>query len=130
MSRRGWVIAATVNLVVIGLFQASGQIPRGTPAGYVTMAVVVAVAGALFWRLASRGGRPPRAPRPVLALDALVVATVLVFTACAVFLTSDPTKLGTSLVNETAVRVVVRWTLGAGVVLIATRAISKRSIPV
>lgn len=37
---------------------------------------------------------------------------------------------GTSLVSETAVRVVVRWTLAEGAVLAGARAISKRSIPV
>lgn len=130
LSRRGWMIAAGVNLVVIGLFQMSGQIPRGTPAGYATMVAVVSAAGVLFWRLASRGARAPRAARPVLALDVLAVATVLAFAVCAIFLTSDPTKLGTSLVNETAVRAVVRWTFVAEAVLIGTRAISRRSLPV
>lgn len=130
MSRRGWVIAAGVNLVVIALFQVSGQIPHGTLAGYAAMAAVALGAGVFFWRLASTGNRPPGAVRPLFALDVLAAATLLVFAVCAVFLTSDPTRIGTSLVNETAVRMVVRWSLVAGVVLVGTRVVSKRSIPV
>lgn len=129
MQRKGWLLALAINGIVIGLFQASGKIPHGTPAGYATMLIVAALAAVAFSRLARRV--PPAEPfRRRLFIDLTVASTVAVFIMCALVLTRDPTTIGTSDVNRLATRIVVVWTISATVAALGYRLKAGRAIPV
>lgn len=130
MHRKGWLLALGTNGIVIGLFQASGKIPHGTPAGYATMLIVAAIAAVTFALLA-RGVAPPRQPfRRHLFIDLIVASTVVVFVICALIFTRDPTTIGTSDVNWLATRIIVVWTILAVAAALGYRLKTGRAIPV
>lgn len=126
---RGWALALFVNLLVIGLFQTSGKIPRGQPAGYLMMAVVASTA-ALFLTLLLKTRANQLTPfRRHRFLD-LIAASTIAMLFLSAFLTNDPTKYGASDINRTAVHVVVAWTLITALALLAFRLKTGREIPV
>lgn len=129
MHRKGWLLALGINAIVIALFQASGKIPHGTPAGYATMLIVAAVATVTFALLA-RGMRPVAVFRRHVFIDLIVASTVVVFVICALVFTRDPTTIGTSDVNWLATRIIVVWTILAVAATLGYRLKTGRPIPV
>lgn len=60
----------------------------------------------------------------------LASASLALCAFSAVFLTFDPTTHGVHPANQTAVRVIVAWTLIAAPAMLARRLLSKRPMPV
>lgn len=107
----GWGIALAVQAGVILLFQLSGRIPPLTPvAGGVMILLLIASAAAVKVTLPARE-EPVTGIRPDPVWDLLGGASVVLFLACALFLTGDPALSGPFAVNRTALQVVVLWSL-------------------
>ncbi len=134
LTRGGWAAALAVNLLAIGLFQASGRIPDGTRLGYLTMVVVfVAAALVLRWKLPPREARNAEEASfsPRTSLDVIAAVTVGVFAFCAVLVRGGtlPAPGGSALVNAAAVVLLVPFTIAVAVALYAYR-LTGRSVPV
>lgn len=131
LSRRGWVVALTVNIGCIILFQASQQIPTGLPIGYLTMVVVSVGAGLVLRRVRPRDATLPTAFAPRRLLDWLVAITLLLFVFSAVFLRGGVVLINeASLVNASAVAVISWWTMILAGVLLIARLLTRKVIPV
>lgn len=132
LPRVGWVTAFSLNALMILLFQHSGFIPRPSFAQLFTMATIMTVSAlVLKISLLKKEGAPfPRSFNISTLLDILGLLTVGLFLICALFLTFDPVKIHTSNVNETAVKIVVMWTLILASALFIYRIFSRKSISV
>jgi hypothetical protein len=107
-----WGFALAVQAAVILLFQASGLVPgiSAVGAGMMVLLLLLCSAAAVKMPLPPRGF-PVLAPAPDPVQDILAGASVILFLACAIFLTGDPVRSGASTLNRTAVQVVVLWSL-------------------
>ena len=102
----------SLNGLMVLLFQASGRIPYPTGGQLVSMVTIMLVAALTLRTLVPRG-KPmdPKMPfRGSAVLDVLSAITVLVFFACAVFLTLDWVVAHTSNASLTSARIVMAWT--------------------
>lgn len=118
-------------LVVVLLFQRfTPGLPQWSETGAATVAALAAASALLLWRLLPKRSSPPPPSGRDRVMDALASISVALCVFSALFLTSDPTMVGVTPVNQTAVRVVVTWTLIAVLVMLVHRLRSKRPIPV
>jgi len=131
LSRRGWIIALSLNTAMIWMFQGSGQIPRGTMLGYSIMSLVATLSVLLSVGIL-KGYERSSHPQFTKSrfMDLLSLSTIIIFFSCASFLTFDSGRYGASNINWAATRVIVPWTTFVAVVMLAYRLFSKKPIPV
>lgn len=104
------------------------EAPQIRPEAYITIAVLLAITAFIFKKTI------PKQATLVLTreklIDFMAVATIAVFTFCAVFLTRDPTQINVHEVNATAVRIVTAWTMIAASIVLGYRICTRRPLPV
>ncbi len=120
-----WLVA-----VILLFRQFTPGLPSWSGAGAATMAALATASAFLLWKLLPEPSSPPPPSGGNRVMDVLSASTIAVALFSALFLTFDSTMLGVHPVNQTAVRVVVVWTLIAAPAMLAHRLLSKRPIPV
>lgn len=132
LPKSGWRVALALNALMMLVFQSSPAVPQANKQQGLVLIVIMAAAAILFKTLIpdAKKREIPTDFHPSRALDALSTTTIAVFLVCAAFLTFDPAVLTTSLVNVTATRIVISWTIILALAALAYRLFSRRSISV
>jgi hypothetical protein len=123
-------------LIIVGLtFRISIQLnipeaPQIPPSAYVIIAFLLIITALVFWKMLPRSVSEIPVYGKKRFLDVLAAATIGIFMFCAVFLTYDPTYINVHGVNQTAVRVVIFWTVIVALLMLVYRLYVRRSIPV
>ncbi|MEM3641898.1 MAG: hypothetical protein QXH37_08270 [Candidatus Bathyarchaeia archaeon] len=132
LSKKGWVVALSLNALMILMFQSSGVIPKVNIVQIFWMVVIMTGSAAMLKAMISKAkGRDHHMLfNRSLVLDVLCILTASIFLFCAFFLTFDPIKINTSNVNATSTAIVVRWSIILALALLGYRLLSKKSISV
>jgi hypothetical protein len=129
LSKNGWILCLVIQIVTLFLFQKSGLIPKGSPAGYMTILIILIASLLIFWKsIKKQSAIIPFQSNRILTI--LSFATVCVFLVCFLFLVKDPILSGTSHVNALSLKIVTRWTLVLAVIMLMYRIKMKKNIPV
>lgn len=127
-ARAGFVL--WLLLVILLFRQFTPGLPSWTATGAATMVVLAAASALLLWKLLPERSAPPPSLGGDKVMDTLASGSIILCVFSAVFLTFDSIMLGVHPVNQTAVRVIVGWTLVAAPAMLARRLLSGRPIPV
>lgn len=128
--------AFLVILIIVGLtFRISIQLnipeaPQISPSAYIIIAFLLIVTALVFRKVLQRSVSEIPVDRKERFLDVLAATTIGVFAFCALFLTYDPTYINVHGVNQTALRVVIFWTVIVALLMFVYRLYVRRSIPV
>ncbi|MEM3444450.1 MAG: hypothetical protein QW115_00575 [Thermoplasmata archaeon] len=128
LSKTRLVVLVALLAGMLCLFRiAVKNAPQITMAGTFLILMLIACAAGLLYKTKHWQGRKEQA-RSVL-LDAVVLITIFIFMISALFFT-DKGELGIHIVNYTAVKVVVPWSIIAFCVTWGYRLIANKEIPV
>ncbi|MEM2145167.1 MAG: hypothetical protein QW279_07395 [Candidatus Jordarchaeaceae archaeon] len=132
LSKKGWGLMLILNGFIVLLFQLSGVIPYGNPVGIIVMSIILIATAFIFKKLLpSKDERAYSLEfKKIRLMDYLSIFTTTVFLVCAMFLIFDPSRLGASNVNLTAVRIVSVWTTILSIIMVAYRWYNKRPISI
>ncbi|MGQ9506782.1 MAG: hypothetical protein ACUVTB_02840 [Candidatus Bathycorpusculaceae bacterium] len=123
-------------LIIVGLiYRISIQLnmpdaPQISPSAYVIIAFLLIITALVFWKMLPRSVSEVSVYRKERLLDVLTAATIFIFVFCAIFLTHDPIYINVYGVNQTAVRVVIFWTVTVALLMFMYRLYVRRSVPV
>jgi hypothetical protein len=111
-----WMLVLSFNVLAIFIISLSPATAFGTPLGYITMTIIAAIYALLFIRsLKKRDLREESLIdaedfQEIKILDILGIISFCLMGFCAIFLTFDPIRASSSVVNATATVIIVIWT--------------------
>lgn len=111
-----WVLVLFFNVLAIFLISLSPATVFGTPLGYITMTIIASIYALLLIRsLKKRNLRENSLENveefhEIKTLDILGIISFCLMGFSAIFLTSDPIRASSSVVNATALVIIVTWT--------------------
>jgi len=128
MGRAGWILSMAFNAFVLAAASLDPNHPKGGFAGYVTALIAIFLAVVLLWRmLRPRDALPFSRSRLV---DVIVVAQVALCVIVGTFLGYGDYEIVGFQRHEFVVILLIFWTLCSGLVLLAFRALTRKSISV
>lgn len=129
MGKVGWASAGLYQLVVMIYAHQNPVTPRGTPAGYLSLVILVVVVAVLVIRSLKTPGPSPRPFQPVKIMDFLSFGSIAIFLILGTFFSGE--KIVTSQpLNLLAVTLENIWVLFCGGVFFLYRLQKKSDIVV